>query len=90
MIKHIAVSVCTFVALTSTAFATGLLSENATPIARITQGHGEPGETATAASDPDVTFRVLDNGKVERTNRRYGTVSYIDPVIEYRRSIGKP
>lgn len=89
MIRYIAVSVGTFVALTSTAFATSLLSENATPIARITQGHGQPGETATSVSDPDVTFRVLDNGKVERTNSRYGTVSYIDPIFEYRRKVGE-
>lgn len=89
MMKKIAVSIIALTALTSTAFATTLLSDSASPIAKITQGHGNPGDTVTSTSDPDVTFRVLDNGKVERVNRRYGTVSYIDPEFEYRRTYGR-
>lgn len=89
MIKQLAVSVAAVVALSSSAFATSLLSETASPIAKITQGHGNPGDTASSTSDPDVTFRVLDNGKVERTNSRYGVVSYIDPKAEFQKSRGR-
>lgn len=60
-------------------------SETASPIAKITQGHGNPGDAASSATDPDVSFRVLDNGKVERTNSRYGSVSIIDPMADYQR-----
>lgn len=89
MKKQIALSVVAMVALTSSAFATSLLSETASPIAKITKGHGNPGDTASATSDPDVTFRVLDNGKIERTNSRYGTVSYIDPQAESQKFQGR-
>jgi hypothetical protein len=75
-----------FFPIASGAFAFTLLSENASPIARITQGHGSPGESATSQSDPNVTFRVLDNGWVERTNSRYGLRSIIDPRAEYLRN----
>ena len=62
--KRIAVTVVALLSVTSGAFANTILSETASPIAKITQGHGNPGESASSASDPDVSFRVLDNGKV--------------------------
>lgn len=89
MNKQIAVSLIAVVAFTSNALATSLLNETASPIAKITQGHGNPGDTASATSDPDVTFRVLENGKVERTNSRYGIVSYIDPQAEFQKTRGR-
>jgi hypothetical protein len=89
MMKQIAVSAAAVIALTTSAYATSLLSETASPIAKITQGHGNPGDTASSTSDPNVTFRVLDNGKVERTNSRYGIVSYIDPNVEFQKTRGR-
>ncbi|MCQ4633387.1 hypothetical protein GB927_025330 [Shinella sp. CPCC 100929] len=83
MMKQIAVTVVSLLSVTSGAFANTMLSETASPIAKITQGHGNPGESASSTSDPDVSFRVLDNGKVERTNSRYGSVSIIDPQADY-------
>ena len=74
MIKKIAVSVVALTVLSSTAFATSTLSETASPAASILEGHGNPGDTATSKSDPDVSVRVLENGKVERTNSRYGSI----------------
>ncbi len=85
MIKKIAVSVVALTVLSSTAFATSTLSETASPAASILEGHGNPGDTATSKSDPDVSVRVLENGKVERTNSRYGTVTIVDPKAEYLR-----
>lgn len=89
MIKTIVSSAVALALLTSSAYATSLLSENASAITRITQGHGSPGETATSTSDPDVTFRVMDNGRIERTNSRYGIVTYIDPKSDAQRNRGR-
>lgn len=83
--KPIAVTVVTLLSVAPGAFANTILSETASPIAKITQGHGNPGDAASSVSDPDVSFRVLDNGKVERTNSRYGSVSIIDPMADYQR-----
>jgi hypothetical protein len=86
MMKRIAVAAVALISANSGAFAYTLLSESAPPIAKIIQGHGNPGDSATSKSDPEVTFRVLDNGWVERTNSRYGSVSIVDPQAEYIRN----
>ncbi|MGE8106482.1 hypothetical protein ACQKP1_22585 [Allorhizobium sp. NPDC080224] len=86
MMKRIVFAAAAFFPIASGAFAFTLLSENASPITQITQGHGSPGDSATSQSDPNVTFRVLDNGWVERTNSRYGSRSIIDPRAEYLRN----
>ena len=86
MIKQIAVSLVAVIAITSTAFAYTSLDKTASPVAVIIQGHGNPGDTASSVSNPDVSVRVLDNSKVVRTNNRYGTVMTIDPRAEYRKS----
>lgn len=52
----------------------------------IVQGHGKPGDTARSVSDPTVTFRVLESGKVERTNERFGTISITNPKAEWTRN----
>lgn len=64
------------------AFATGPLSDRASNVDRIVQGHGQPGESAVASSDRSVTFEVLPDGRVRRTNATYGTVSISNPVAE--------
>ncbi|MEA1844772.1 MULTISPECIES: hypothetical protein [Agrobacterium] len=84
MINKLAIAAFSLIAASSAASATSMLSEAASPIAKITQGHGKPGDTATSVSDPDVTFRVLDSGKVERTNKRFGTAAIVDPLAEFR------
>ncbi|MCT7664210.1 hypothetical protein [Shinella kummerowiae] len=83
MMQKITVALIVVMSVTSGAFANTTLSETASPISKITQGHGASGDTASSSSDPDVSFRVLDNGKVERTNSRYGIVSTIDPMTDY-------
>jgi len=75
-----------FAALASTALANQPINPDASQISRITQGHGQPGETATASSDPNVSFRVLDNGWIERSNKKYGTVTITDPRREWKRT----
>jgi hypothetical protein len=57
-----------------------------TLLGKIVAGHGMPGDMARSKSDPDVTFRVLDNGKVERTNSRLGTVFITNPRAEWSRT----
>lgn len=86
MIKNLTIAAFALVAATSTAFANSILSEAASPIAKITRGHGNAGDTATSASNPEVSFQVLDNGMVERTNSRFGTTTIIDPSAELRKN----
>ena len=85
MMQKITVGLLAVMSVTSGAFANTILNETASPVSKITQGHGAPGDTASSSSDPDVSFRVLDNGKVERTNSRYGIVSIVDPMADYRK-----
>ncbi|MGV1788586.1 MULTISPECIES: hypothetical protein [Agrobacterium] len=84
--------IATFIVLASTAtsaFATGTLSESAGPVDRIVQGHGRPGESAVASSDRSVTFEVLADGRVRRTNAKYGTVTISNPAAEALRARGR-
>ncbi len=64
------------------AFATGPLSDKASNADRIVQGHGRTGESTVASSDPSVSFEVLADGRVRRTNTKYGTVTFSDPAAE--------
>lgn len=66
----------------SSAFATGPLSDRASEIDRIIQGHGRPGDTATAKSDGSVSFEVLPNGLVQRKDAKYGIVTILDPKAD--------
>lgn len=78
-----------FIVLASTAtsaFATGPLSERASNVDRIVQGHGRAGESAVASSDRSVSFEVLADGRVRRTNAKYGTVTFSDPAAEALRA----
>lgn len=86
MIKNLTIAAFALIAATSAASANSALSESASPITKITQGHGNAGDAATSASNPEVSFRVLDTGKVERTNSRFGTTTIIDPSAELRRN----
>lgn len=86
MKRHLAIAAVALSVFATTASATSMLSETASPVDKITQGHGSPGDAATANSDPQVSFRVLPNGKVERTNQRYGTTSVSDPYLDWRKS----
>lgn len=84
MIKNLTIAAFALIAATSTAFANGILSDTASPIAKIIQDHANAGDTAISASNPEVRFRVLDNGMVERTNSRFDTSMMIDPSAELR------
>lgn len=84
MIKNIAIAAFALVAASSVASANGLLSDSAPPIAKTTENHGKPGDTAVSVSNPEVTYRVLKNGMVERTNSRFDTTTYIDPTAVLR------
>ncbi len=68
----------------SAANATGPLSERASKADAIAKGHGRAGDSAVATSDASVSFEVLENGSVRRTNSKFNTVSIIDPAAETR------
>lgn len=72
-----------FAATASAASANSGMNATFSPLDRIVQGHASAGDTATSVSNPDVTFRVLPSGAVERTNAKYGTVSISDPRAQW-------
>ena len=55
MMKQIAVAAVALLSVASGALANTILSETASPIAKITQGHAAPGDTASSVSDPNVS-----------------------------------
>ncbi|CDZ25176.1 hypothetical protein [Neorhizobium galegae] len=83
--KLIIISVA-LAAVAGPALANGPLASGVSQVDAIVQGHASPGDAAVATSDRNVKFRVLDNGAVERTNKRFGTVSVTDPHAEFRKS----
>ncbi|CAD0216676.1 hypothetical protein AGRHK599_LOCUS4939 [Rhizobium rhizogenes] len=70
---------------TSAVMAFEPLPEGTSKLNAIVRGHGELGDTVISTSNPDVSFRLLENGVVERTNSRYNTVTYSRPEEEARR-----
>lgn len=84
MIKNIAIAAFAFIAATAAASANGLLSDSATPITKMIENHAKPGDKAVSVSNPEVTYRVLENGMVERKNSRFDTTTYIDPTAVLR------
>jgi hypothetical protein len=85
-IKIATITLLLFAAASASASANRGMNATSSVLGSIVQGHGKPGDTARSLSDPDVTFRVLDNGKVERTNERLGTVSITNPKTEWTRT----
>lgn len=66
-------------AMTTASFANSGSNTASSDIDKILQGHGSSGDTAKSASNPDVSYRVLDNGKIEKTNARYNRVEIVKP-----------
>ena len=67
------------VASASAAFANSGSNPTSSGIDKILQGHGSPGDAAKSVSNPDVSYRVLPNGKIEKTNDRYDRVEIVKP-----------
>lgn len=55
-------------------------SSSSSDIQRILQGDAKPDDQAQSRTDPNVKFRVLATGTVEKTNARFGTTTYINPA----------
>jgi hypothetical protein len=89
MKKNLILASLALVLTAPSAMATGPLPDGTSRLNAILQGHGQPGDTATSASNPEVSFRVLENGLIERTNARYGTVAYVNPESEARQLRGR-
>ncbi len=49
-------------------------------IEAIIHGEGRPGDIVVSASDPAVSYRVLKNGLIKRSNDRFGTSEVRGPV----------
>lgn len=49
----------------------------------IIHGKGKPGDSVVSASDSSVTYTVLDNGLIQRTNSRFGTSEVRAPVQDW-------
>ncbi len=68
------------VATTATAaFANSGSNPTSSGLDRILQGHGSAGEAAGSVSNPDISYRVLANGNLEKTNTRYNRVEIVKP-----------
>lgn len=49
-------------------------------IEAIIHGKGRPGDVVVSASDPAVSYRVLENGLIKRSDDRFGTSEVRGPV----------
>lgn len=85
-IKIATATIALFIFTATSASANSGLNSTSGLLDSIVQGHAQPGDTYRSASDPDVTFRVLENGKIERANARFGTVSITNPKTEWNRT----
>ncbi len=60
--------------------STGPATATARQIEAIIHGEGKPGDVVRSSSDRAVSYTVLDNGLIKRTNERYGTSEVRGPV----------
>lgn len=79
MKKTIGYALIIVAAMTSTALANSGSNSTNSDVSKILQGHGSSGDTARSASNPDVSYRVLPNGNIEKTNSRYNRVEIVKP-----------
>ena len=78
--KHtIGYALIVFAAMTSTSVASSGTNPTSSGIDRVLQGHGSAGETAKSASNPDISYQVLDNGEIQKTNSAYDRVDVVRP-----------
>ncbi|GAA2872664.1 hypothetical protein WHT83_17060 [Aminobacter sp. P9b] len=66
-------------AMSSSSFANSGFTQERSTLDRLLQGHGTPGEAATSVSNPDISYRVREDGKLVKTNSRYGTAEVVRP-----------
>lgn len=66
-------------AMTSASFANSGSTPSDSAIDRVLHGHGSSGEVAVPASNGDVAYKVLENGTIQKINRRYNTVEIVNP-----------
>lgn len=66
-------------ATAASAFANSGANMPMSALDKILQGHGQPGETATSSANPDISYRVTENGTIEKVNARFDTVEVVKP-----------
>lgn len=79
MKKTIGFALIIVAATVSAAFANSGSNPTSSGVDKILQGHGSAGDAAKSASNPDVSYRVLANGNIEKTNGRYGRTEIVRP-----------
>lgn len=62
------------------ALANGPSVTYSSPVDKILGGHGQVGEAASSASNPDVTYEVGVGGIIHKKNSKYGTVEAVQPT----------
>jgi len=80
MNRRFALAVGFLLATSAGAFANSTAPTYTSILDKILQGHGVPGDSAVSASNPDITFRVLSNGTIEKRNARYNRVEIVKPT----------
>lgn len=79
MKKTIGFALIIVAATVSAAFANSGSNPTSSDVDKILQGHGSAGDSARSASNPDVSYRVLANGNIEKTNGRYARTEVVRP-----------
>ncbi len=76
---RIAIALALLSASASQSFANSARIPDVSTLARILQGHGEPGESATSVSNPAISYVVREDGKLVKTNTKFGTTEVVLP-----------
>ena len=58
-------------------------ASTAAQIEAIIHGKGKAGDSVTSSSDPSITYTVLENGLIKRTNAHFGTTEVRAPVQDW-------
>lgn len=76
---RIAIALALMAATASPTFANSGMTPERSTLDRILQGHGKPGETATSVSNPAISYVVREDGKLVKTNTKFGTTEVVQP-----------
>ncbi len=55
-------------------------------IEALIHGEGKPGDVVVSTSDPAISYRVLDNGLIKRTDKRFGISEVRSPVQRWNKN----
>lgn len=79
MKKIVVYSFAIVASMTSLSFANSGPAPSEGEIDRVLHGHGSPGDVAAPLSNQDVSYKVLEDGTIQKINRRYNTIEVVKP-----------